>query len=138
MEFSLVLIPFLFLVMGVIDLGRGIYTNNAVAEASREIARVTSVHPCVGNMPCVIGSTPETLAVIGTQRSLVPGLAAPVIECVDMSDTLLAAADCRPDPNNPGGIFVRVTVQAPFQVITPLLSSIGPSTFSSTSHVQLP
>jgi len=131
-EFSLVLIPFLFLLMGVADLGRGIYTSNAVAEAAREIARVTSVHPCVGLLPCTVGSSPETVAVIGTQRTLVPGLAAPVIDCVNMSDSPVASTDCK------RGTFIRVTVQAPFQVITPLLSFIGPSTFSSTSHIALP
>jgi Flp pilus assembly protein TadG len=43
-EFSLILIPFLFLLMGVVDLGRGIATYNGVAEAAREIARTTSLH----------------------------------------------------------------------------------------------
>lgn len=136
-EFSLVLIPFLFMLMGVVDLGRGIYTNNALAEASREIARVTSVHPCVGVAPCVMGSSLETLAVIGTQVTLVPGLTTPVFDCVDVSDTWLAPADCKAH-GRPGGVFVRVTVSAPFQVLTPLLSMVAPSTLTSVSHVQLP
>ena len=34
-EFSLALIPFLFMLMGVVDLGRGIYTSNGVAQAAR-------------------------------------------------------------------------------------------------------
>ena len=37
-------IPFLILLMGVFDLGRGIYTMNGTSEAAREITRVTIVH----------------------------------------------------------------------------------------------
>ena len=50
-EFSLVLIPFLLILMGIIDLGRGIYTYNGVAQAARELARVTSVHTCDTTRP---------------------------------------------------------------------------------------
>ncbi len=44
-EFAIVIPVFLVILMGVVDLGRGIYMYNGVAEAAREIARVTSVHP---------------------------------------------------------------------------------------------
>ena len=37
----LVLIPFLLLLFGIVDLGRGIYAYNGVAEAPRGLARVT-------------------------------------------------------------------------------------------------
>ena len=43
-EFSLLLIPFLWILMGIVDLGRGIYIYNGVNQAARELARVTSVH----------------------------------------------------------------------------------------------
>ena len=43
-EFSLAVIPFLILLMGVFDLGRGIYMMNGTSEAAREINRVTIVH----------------------------------------------------------------------------------------------
>jgi Flp pilus assembly protein TadG len=134
-EFSLVLIPFLLLLMGIVDLGRGIYTNNAVAEAAREIARVTSVHPCTGT-PCTLGNGAETLAVVNTQRTMVPGFDATAatlaIQCVDLADANRDNDDCRP------GQFARVTVTVPFQVLTPLLGSLGPFTLSSTSHIELP
>ncbi len=126
-EFSLILIPFLMLMMGVFDLGRGIYANNAVAQAAREIARVTSVHP-----GATIGGSVETADAIATQRRIVLGLSDPAasitFSCTDMSGT---AADCEP------GNFVRVQVSVPFQVLTPLLSMVAPSTLSSTSHVQI-
>ena len=61
--------------MGIVDLGRGIYTYNGVNQAARELARVTSVHLCDTSAPtCTIGTSPETAHVAGTQAKLVPGL----------------------------------------------------------------
>ena len=44
-EFALSVIVFVTMLCGVFDLGRGVYENNALSEAAREIARTTSVHP---------------------------------------------------------------------------------------------
>ena len=101
---SLALLPFIVLLMGVVDLGRGIYTNNGVAQAAREIARVTSVHQCAG--PCSSASwSAETRAVVNTQKNLVPGIsdAGVVITCVDIANatkTVAAGASC------PAGKFI--------------------------------
>ncbi len=134
-EFSLVLIPFLFILMGIVDLGRGIYTYNAVAEAAREVARVTSVHPCTGS-PCTLGNSTETQSVIATQDTLVPGLTGPggsvTVQCTDITDAALSNTACLP------GDFVRVTVSVPFSAATPLVSLVGPITLASTSHVEIP
>jgi len=133
-EFSLALIPFLFLLMGTVDLGRGIYTNNGVAQAAREIARVTSVHQCVA--PCSSATwSAETLAVVNTQKNLVPGLtnAGITITCTNIADTALtveAGKFC------PSGEYIRVTTSVSFSVVTPLLPVPNPLTFSSTAHVQ--
>jgi hypothetical protein len=136
-EFSVVLIPFLFLLMGVIDLGRGIYVNNGVAQAAREIARITATHPCVmSGGTCTLGNSPETAGVIATQKGLVPGLADPTaviqLTCTDITD-----APDDPDKCGPHD-FVRVEIRVPFSVITPLLSMVAPATMSSTSHVEIP
>jgi hypothetical protein len=73
-EFALVL-PLLFIfLMGIIDLGRGIYLYNGVSQAAREIARAVSVHP-----GAPLGSSPEVAAVIDIQMNLVPGMADPRI-----------------------------------------------------------
>ena len=134
-EFSIVLIPFLFLLMGVVDLGRGIFTNNGVSEAAREIARTTSVHPC-DPTSCTLGNSTQTLATIATQEGLVPGLGGTgstiAFQCTDITDTALSNTTCM------SGEFVRVTVSVPFQVLTPLLSMVAPTTLTSTSHIQLP
>jgi Flp pilus assembly protein TadG len=135
-EFSLALIPFLLLLMGVFDLGRGIHAYNGVAQAAREIARVTSVHQCTG--PCSSATwSAEMVEVIDTQRSLVPDIttAGISVECVDVSDTALtvdAGAACPP------GEYIRVTVDATFRLVTPLLPVPNPLTVSSTAHVQVP
>ena len=134
-EFSLVLIPFLLILMGIIDLGRGIFTYNGVAEATRELARVTAVHQCDAS-PCTLGTSSETADVRGTQDSMVPGLggagAVVTYTCTSITDTTVAKKPC------PSGSFVKVTVSVPFQVITPVLSMVAPSTLSSTTHVEIP
>jgi Flp pilus assembly protein TadG len=130
-EFSLVLIPFLFLLMGVVDLGRGIASNNGVADAARQIARVTSVH---AGSP--LGSSSETAAAIATQRKLVLGLSDPSatisITCADLSGTAITTRSCR------SGDFVRVEVRVPFAVLTPLLGMVAPTTLGSVSFVEIP
>jgi Flp pilus assembly protein TadG len=137
-EFSLTVVPFLFLLMGVFDLGRGIYMMNGTAEAAREITRVTIVHPTdgagylgSGNL----GLSPDTTAVIATQQGLIPGLTiAPTsdITCVDQYDVAIADANCKP------GHFIKVRVTAPFAPITPIVSMFGSHTFESTSRMQIP
>jgi Flp pilus assembly protein TadG len=149
-EFSLVLIPFLLILMGIIDLGRGIYTYNGVAQAARELARATSVHTCdTTKATCTLGTSPQTANVRGTQNTMVPGLAGAsasvTYTCTNITDTDITgktdpltgqewddSVGCR------SGSFVKVTVTVPFQVITPVLSMVAPTTLSSTTHVQIP
>lgn len=139
-EFSLVLIPFLLILMGIVDLGRGIYMYNGVAQAARELARATAVHQCTG-VSCTIGTSAETAAVRNTQNSMVPGLAdaAAVVTytCTDLKDAVVAK-NALADVPCPSGSFVRVSVSVPFQVITPVLSMVAPSTLSSTTHIEIP
>ena len=133
-EFSLVLIPFLILLMAVFDLGRAIYMMNGTAEAAREIARVTSVHPWSGTRD--LGNSSQAQDVIATQRGLIPGLSiAPStdITCVDVTDTVVPDAQCdRADR------FVKVRVQATFTPITPLVSMFGSHTLESYSRIDIP
>ena len=134
-EFSLALIPFLLIVMGIVDLGRGIYVNSGVSQAAREIARVTAVHPGT-----TLGGSAETLTVIATQKNLVPGLADPAatitITCVTISDVVIPGTGCVSTAAVPA--FVKVRVTAPFSVLTPLMSMVAPSTLGATAHIQVP
>ena len=132
-EFSLALIPFVFLLMGVLDLGRGIYTNNGVAQAAREIARVASVHQCAGPCTSATWST-EILEVVDTQQNLVPGLAdsSITIDCVDIAnDPVTVTTICPP------GDYIRVTTTVTFRLVTPFLPVPNPFTVSSTAHTQV-
>lgn len=129
-EFSLAVIPFLILLMGIFDLGRGIYMMNGTSEAAREISRVTIVHRDDGGG---LGFSADTTAVIATQRGLIPGLAidpATDITCVDEYDQ--PVAQCLP------GHFIKVRVTAEFDPITPIVSAFGSHTFESTSRMQIP
>jgi hypothetical protein len=130
-EFALALIPLLFLVFGVFDLGRAIYLYNSTAEAAREVARSTSVHPY--SSCCTYGSSAETQAVIAEQEKAIPGLtgAGISVSCVDISDAAIAAASCRP------GDFIKVVVSVTWTPATPLLASIGDLHVSSVSRMEL-
>lgn len=135
-EFSLVLIPFLWLLLGLVDVGRGIYMYNGVAQAAREIARADSVHACdTTPTACQVGTSTQTARTIATQKGLIPGLGGTgssiTFACTDASDTVLSSGCV-------SGQFVRVTVTLPFRVVTPLLGMVAPSTLTSTSHVQIP
>ena len=128
------LIPFLFLLLGVVDLGRGIYTNNGVAEAAREIARVTSVHQCTG--PCTSSTwSAETVASINTQKQLVPGLDSTgiTISCVNIGDAAVTVESICPP-----GDFIKVAVTTSFRLVTPLLPVPNPVTLSSAAHIKVP
>ena len=137
-EFSLVLIPFVFLIMGIFDLGRGIYMMNGTAQAAREIGRVASVHSgCLPDSPptCDMGASTQIDNVVDTQRRLLPGMSINTssdIVCVDISDVVkLVDKDC-----HWGTDYVRVRVQSSFTPITPLLSMFGSHTFESYSRVR--
>ena len=132
-EFSIAVIPFLLLVMGVLDLGRGIWQMNTTAEAAREIARETSLHEW--DTCCTLATSSQVAEVVTVQRGLLPGMSftpATDVVCVDITDTVKPDDECRP------GDFVSVTVKSTFRPGTPLLMLFGNHTFSSTSRVEIP
>ena len=132
-EFAVVIIPFLVLLMGILDLGRGIYMLNGTAEAARDIARVTIVHRY--DVCCDLGSSAEAQEVIEVQRRIISGLditPSTDIVCVDISDTVIPDNECR------SGDYVRVRVRADFSPITPIVSAFGSHTFESYSRIQIP
>jgi len=130
-EFSLTILVFLGLMMAVVDLGRGIYMYNGVAESARELARVTSVH-----QGTALGNSSQTADVLNAQKKLIPNLQNPTYECVDITDTSVALEKglC---PVNAGN-RVKVTITAPYQPLTPLISLSGTWTMSSTSSTEIP
>jgi hypothetical protein len=134
-EFSLTIIVFLVILMGVVDFGMAIYKFNGVSQAAREIARVTSVHPCAtpSALTCDPGNSrsAETQEVIDIQKGLVPGLAEPDFTCVDQTGADKAGAcDFSQDS-------VRVEIEAPYQPITPLLGLTGQWDMKGSSSAQI-
>lgn len=132
-EFSIVIIVFLGLLMSIADLGRGIYMYNGVAQASREIARTTSVHPW--DTCCDLGSSGKAQSTVAVQRGLVPALTITTstdIVCVDISDAVKPDNQCR------SGDWIRVRTRAPFAPITPVVQAFGSMTLESYARVQIP
>jgi hypothetical protein len=132
-EFAIVVPVFIILMMGVFDLGLGIYKFNGVSQAAREIARAASVHPCINSDACTLGDTPEVAAVIAVQRSLIPNLGTPIFRCVYPDGTLVAGSGggCSP------GFSIRVTIAAPYEPITPLLGLIANFDLKSSSTIKI-
>jgi hypothetical protein len=125
-EFALTATVFMFLLIGALDLGRGVYTFNGVAEAAREIARTTSIFP--GGVS--LGSSSETAETVAIQRGLVPGLGTPTFACIDIAGAAQTGT-CS------GGKWVEVTISAPYQPATPLLAIFGSMTFTSSSSAEV-
>jgi Flp pilus assembly protein TadG len=134
-EFSIVLIPFLLILMGIVDLGRGIYMSNGVNEAAREIARTTAVHLCASS--CTLGNSAQTTATINTQKRLIPGLAGSTSSITFTCTTVSDVAVTTGSPCSSGN-YVKVTVSVPYAALTPVLSMVAPSTLVSTAHIQVP
>jgi len=122
-EFALVLPIFLMLLLAVFDLGRMIYMFNGVAEAARELARVTSVHP---GTPGALGSTTQTASVLAAQKGLIPNLGNPTFTCVDIDGSSVTETCV-------AGMQVKVVILAPYRPVTPVLSLIGTIDLKSSS-----
>ena len=126
-EFALVLMVFLVLLMAVFDFGRAVYQNNGVAEAAREIARATSVHPGT-DFTTPTGQSSETKAVTAVQKGLIPNLSDPTIACVDIAG-VTQSRTCLP------GDWVKVTISAPYSPIAPFLGLTGTWNLTSSSSI---
>jgi len=129
-EFSLAILVFLVLIMGIFDFGRAIYQYNGVSQAAREIARATAVHPG-SDFRTDAGRSAETKSVINTQKGLIPNLRDPLIKCVDIDGTEITTG-CL------AGNWVQVRISAPYSPVTPILGLAGVwDFFSSSTSVQL-
>lgn len=128
-ELALTFLIFVLLVMGIFDFGRGIFMYNGLAQASREVARVTSVHP---GSP--IGSSTETGEAIAAQERIIPDLdidPANDISCEDIDGDPVDTACLT-------GHWVRVDLAINFTPITPPLAFlVGTLALESSSSLQI-
>jgi Flp pilus assembly protein TadG len=125
-EFAISITIFLTLLIGIVDMARGVYVFNGVSEAAREITRETSVHRGSG----ALGASPETVAMVSTQRALVPELVVTSYACLDLAGNPVTGI-CQP------GDWVRVSVQAPFRPVLPVLTAFGPIVLTSVSSAEV-
>jgi hypothetical protein len=129
-EFSLSILIFIVILMGIFDVGRAIYMYNGVSEASRDIARRTSIYlyPGLGS-DNFLGTSLETRAVIDTHRALIPGMQ-PVtttdFECIDIAGDPSTNDSCG---SGNAQDYIRVTVRAIYERLT-LLGLAGLITLS--------
>jgi Flp pilus assembly protein TadG len=116
----------LALIVGTVDFGRAVYQYNGVAEAAREIARATSVHPGSEGL----GDSAEALSVLATQQALVPALVVDSFECMDIAGAPVAGA-CHP------GNWVRVTVTSTYSPALPLLMPFAPINLTASGSAEI-
>lgn len=114
-EYALILIPFLLLVMGIFDFGRGILYYNMLSNAAREGAR----------WGIVASRTSDQICARAKEVTLLPNvdLTDPsAATCGATGDVTVTVPDrgTQGDPNDP----VQVTLTYTFRVITPLIGNI--------------
>jgi Flp pilus assembly protein TadG len=115
-EFALVLPIFLLLLFGLIDIGRYVYTANALNEAAREGARYGSV--AGGTSGCSGGREACVKKVTLSRLAGVTGTLPPTVNCTRSTAGVWSnpsVASCRSND------YLGVTVQADFQVLTPII-----------------
>jgi Flp pilus assembly protein TadG len=130
-EFALVFPIFLLVLFGLIDVGRYVYTANAINQGAREGARYGSVADyatgCnLGRDACVQQETVSRMAAV--PASTVD------VRCTRQTgsgDVVLANADACQTSD-----FLVVEVQTPFQMFTPVIAQlIGPQTLVGRARV---
>ena len=151
-EFALVLPIFTAVLLGMIEVGRVVWANNAVANAAREGARYATVHGGTKSNPCPVGPTdpkerpPADIPAAsadcpfpspdkrGVQNA---AMAFVVAGGTGTVVTVCYGTDCSGDTDianafNTRGTPVTVTVTSQVQMFVSFLG-IGPFTVSGTS-----
>ena len=109
-EFALVIILLTFMLMGVMDLGRGVYAYNVIASAAREGARYGITHPTLAD-----GVT------VNQQGIRTHTLSTATLDLDQNQITASCSPNCEPNSN------ITVIVQYTFQPVTPFFGIIGMS-----------
>jgi Flp pilus assembly protein TadG len=137
-EFALVLPIFLLLLFGLIDVGRLVYTWNALNQAAREGARYGSVagwaDSCnLSRKICIEQTTLSRLAGVPTTVATAtcgrygPG------DSTDLPPPPVSLDSCRPND-----LLTVTTRIATFRILTPVIGQIiGPVSVTGTSQVSL-
>ncbi len=127
-EFALVFPVFLLLLFGLIDIGRFVYTANAVSEAAREGARFGSVVANCGTNreACVEAETHDRLAAVAG-ATVTAGCTRYV---VTQARWVPATGGCQTND------LLKVEVSTRFQVLTPIVGQLlGGALIQGSSQV---
>jgi Flp pilus assembly protein TadG len=122
-ETALVLLVFLLLILGMLDLGIAVLRNHLVAEAARQGARQAIVH---GSKATQLGTWTA-----GNYQAPLRQFVLPLLPGID-PDTVAVQADW-PDGGNDPGQRVRVTVSTSYRPIITLLFGSPSFNLSATS-----
>jgi Flp pilus assembly protein TadG len=138
-EFALVLPIFLVILFGIIDLGRYVYTANALGNGAREGARAASVS--IRPSPICDGLSRFACAeaVVGSQSWGVPGAAiTPAVSCWRAPAGSSALTEITSSSQCTTGDFLRVGTSTEFTLVTPLIAQfLGSQTITAEAQVSV-
>jgi len=120
-EFALGLLPFLLILVGIFDLGRGVFYSHLLSNAAREGARTGVVATRTADEICA-----RAIAAAGS----LPGVSAST-QCGSAGALTVAVA-----PRGTAGSAaapVRVTLSYTFQPVTPLVGQVVGNTVTLTA-----
>lgn len=110
-EFALILPIFLLIVLGLFDVGRGVYAYNTIANAARSAARVA-----------IVNQDPAVIRAEARQAGVALGLSDADIDLVPCDEL-----DCS----------YAVTITYDYQAATPLIGALFDPTLSSTAEMPI-
>jgi Flp pilus assembly protein TadG len=137
-EFALVIPLFLVMLFGIIDIGRVIWANDALANASREGARYASV---TGSSLITSMSTKDQIKAYTRNYAIAAGTNISVTVCYSAVTIAAGTSGCTGDTNQPAtasndrGSLVTVQITSTVPILTGSLLGMRPFTASSTSTV---
>ena len=126
-EFALMVPLFALLLFGLLDFGRVIYTQNTLAQAAREAARVAALEPAANST--------KYDAIRAAARNAAPG-----VSLVNGNIVGSGCSDCFYPVGAVSGGTVFVTVSSTVTLATPLLAQVLGGSFNvqSTSRAVIP
>jgi Flp pilus assembly protein TadG len=128
-EFAIVLTASLTLIMGIVDLGRALYTFHLISNAARMGAR----YAIVRGAACTASGCPATQTSIQTYvRGLAPELNG---ASMTVTTTWTPTGTCTTNPANTAGCLVSVQVVYPIRFAAVPLLPAFPMSISSTSKM---
>ena len=132
-ELALVLLTFLVLVFGMLDLGLGVLRYNTLSQAARQVARQAIVH---GAMASRLGPWgPADYTGTGSDTNPIAQAAQSSLSGFDLSEVNVQVSWL--DGDNKLDQTVRATVSAPYQPLVTFIFGNPTFTLQATSTMQI-